>query len=42
MGNYCHGDQKKNQLEDMGTNACLLMGYHDTVRALMYVQIILH
>ena len=43
MGNYCHGDQtKKSQLEDMGNDACLLMGYHDTVRALMYVQIILH
>jgi hypothetical protein len=43
MGNYCHGDQtKKSQLEDMGNNACLLMGYHDTVKALMYVQIILY
>jgi len=43
MGNYCHGDQtKKSQLEDMGNDACLLMGYHDTVRALMYVQIILY
>jgi hypothetical protein len=43
MGNYCHGDQtKKSQLEDMGNDACLLMGYHDTVRALMNVQIILH
>jgi hypothetical protein len=43
MGNYCHGYQtKKSQLEDMGNDACLLMGYHDTVRAIMYVQIILH
>ncbi len=43
MENYCHGDQiKKSQLEDMGNNACLLMGYHDTVRASMYVQIILY
>ncbi len=43
MGSYCHGDQtKKSQLEDIGNNACLLMGYHDTVRALMYAQIILH
>ncbi len=42
MGNYCHGDQtKKSQFKDMGNDACLLMGYHDTVRALMYVQIIL-
>ncbi len=43
MGNYCHGDQtKKSQSEDMGNDACLLMGYHDMVRALMYVQIILY
>jgi hypothetical protein len=43
MWNYCHGDQtKKRQLEDMGNDACLLMGYHDMKRALMYVQIILH
>ncbi len=43
MGNHCHGDQtKKSQLEDMGNDACLLMGYHDTVTALMYVQIILY
>jgi hypothetical protein len=43
MGNYCHRDQtKKRQLEDMGNDACLFMGYHDTVKALMYVQIILH
>jgi hypothetical protein len=43
MGNYCHGDQtKKSQSEDMGNDACLLMRYHDTVRALMYVQIILY
>jgi hypothetical protein len=26
----------------MGNNACLLIGYHDMVRALMYVQIILY
>jgi hypothetical protein len=26
----------------MGNDACLLMGYHDTVRAVMYVQIILY
>jgi hypothetical protein len=32
MGNYCHGDQtKKSQLEDMGNNSSLLMGYHDMV-----------
>ena len=43
IGNYCHGDQtKKSQLEDMVNDVCLLMGHHDTVRALMYVQIILY
>jgi hypothetical protein len=43
MGNYYHGDQtKKSQLEDMGNHACLLMGYHDLVRALVYVQIVLY
>ena len=43
LGNYCHGDQtKKSQLENMGNDACLLMGYHDMVRALMNVQIILY
>ncbi len=42
MENYCHGDQtKKSQLENMGNDVCLLMGYYNTVRALMYVQIIL-
>ncbi len=39
MGNYCHGDQtKKSQLEEVGNNACLLMGYHEMVKALIYVQ----
>jgi hypothetical protein len=33
---------QKSQLENMGNDACLLMGYHDMVRALMYVQIILY
>jgi hypothetical protein len=43
MRNYCHGDENKtSQLEDMGNNACLLVGYHDTVRALMCAQIILY
>jgi hypothetical protein len=43
MGNYCHGDENKtSQLEDMGHDACLLMVYHDTVRALMCAQIILY
>jgi hypothetical protein len=29
-------------LEDMGNNACLLTGYHDTVRALMCTKIIFY
>jgi hypothetical protein len=32
MGNFCHGDKDKvSQMEDMGNNACLLMGYHNKV-----------
>jgi hypothetical protein len=30
MGNYCHRDENKtSQLEDMGNDVCLFMGYHD-------------
>jgi hypothetical protein len=33
MGNFCHGDKDKiSQMEDMGNNACFLMGYQDKVR----------
>ena len=33
MGKFCHGDKGKiSQMEDMGNNACFLMGYHDKVR----------
>jgi hypothetical protein len=33
MGNICHGDMDKiSQMEDMGNNACFLMGYHNKVR----------
>ncbi len=32
MGNFCHGDKDKiSQMEDMGNNACFLMGYQDKV-----------
>jgi hypothetical protein len=32
MGNFCHGDKDKiSQMEDMGNDACFLMGYHDKV-----------
>jgi hypothetical protein len=42
MGNFCHGDPEKvSQLEDMGNDACLAMGYHNKVRSTMLVQIIL-
>ncbi len=32
MGNFCHGDKDKiSQMEDMGNNATVLIGYHDKV-----------
>jgi hypothetical protein len=32
MGIFCHRDKDKiSQIEDMGNNACFLMGYHDKV-----------
>jgi hypothetical protein len=32
MGNFCHGDKDKiSQMEDMGNDACFLMGNHDKV-----------
>jgi hypothetical protein len=32
MGNFCHRDKDKiSQMEDMGNNACFLMGYHDKI-----------
>jgi hypothetical protein len=42
MGNFCHGDPEKvSQLEDMGNNVCLVMGYHNKVSSTMLVQIII-
>ncbi len=42
MGNFCHGDSEKvSQLEDMGNDACLLMGYHNEVSSETLLQIIL-
>ncbi len=33
VGNFCHRDKDKvSQMEDMGNNACFLLGYHDKVR----------
>ena len=32
MRNFCHGDKDKiSQMEDMGNNATVLIGYHDKV-----------
>jgi hypothetical protein len=32
IGNFCHEDKDKiSQMEDMGNDACFLMGYHDKV-----------
>jgi len=32
MGNFCHGDETKNsQMETMGMDACMMIGYHDKV-----------
>jgi hypothetical protein len=41
MGNFCHGDKGKiSQMEEMGNNACVLMGYHDKVCFANLCQII--
>ena len=41
MGNFCHGDKEKvSQMEDMRNDACILIGYHDKVRFVIYCQII--
>ncbi len=32
MGNFCHGDESKNsQVETMGMDSCIIVGYHDKV-----------
>ncbi len=32
MGNFCHRDKDKiGQMEDMGNNATVVIGYHDKV-----------
>jgi hypothetical protein len=31
-GNFCHGDKSKNsQMETMGMDSCMIVGYHDKV-----------
>ncbi len=42
MENFCHRDKDKvSQFDDMGNNACLLMGYHNKVSSERFLQIIL-
>jgi hypothetical protein len=42
MGNFCHRDKDKiSQMEDVGNDACLLMGYHNKVHCARFFQIIL-
>ncbi len=32
LGNFCHGDESKNsQIETMGMDSCMIVGYHDKV-----------
>ncbi len=32
LGNFCHGDKSKNsQMETMGMDSCMIVGYHDKV-----------
>ncbi len=32
LGNFCHGDKSKNlQMETMGMDSCMMIGYHDKV-----------
>ncbi len=38
MGNFCHGDKKKeSQMENMGTDACVIVGFDNKVRLLTYL-----
>jgi hypothetical protein len=42
MENFCHRDKDKiSQMEDMGNDACLLMGYHNKVHYARFYHIIL-
>jgi hypothetical protein len=32
LGNFCHGDESKNsQMETMGMDSCMIIGFHDKV-----------
>ncbi len=38
MSNFCHGDKKKeSQMENMGTDACVIVGFDNKVRLLSYL-----
>ncbi len=38
MGNFCHGDKKKeSQMENMGTDACVIVYFDNKVRLLSYI-----
>jgi hypothetical protein len=38
MGNFCHGDEKKeSQMENMGTDACVIVRFDNKVRLLSYL-----
>ncbi len=35
MGNFCHGDEKKkSQMENMGADSCVIVGFDNKVRLL--------
>jgi len=39
MGNFCHGDETKNsQMETMGMDACMMIGYHNKVNKIVANQ----
>ncbi len=38
MGNFCHGDEKKeSQMKNMGADACVIVGFDNKVRLLSYL-----
>jgi hypothetical protein len=41
IGNFCHGNKERiSQREDMGNDACILIGYQDKVRFVINCRII--
>ena len=37
MGNFCHGDDDKDlHMEQMGTDACVVVGFNNKVRTSLY------